>query len=141
VRFSITGTPATNDTFTIDRSVNKSIFETYQDIINALELPSSNGAVRSQMHSIINQSLLELDNDLTNIDRIRSGIGARLNAIEGQSEINESAGLQLETVRSSIEDLDYAEAISRFQQQLTGLEAAQKTYVQVQGLSLFDYIR
>jgi flagellar hook-associated protein 3 FlgL len=137
MRFSLTGTPAAGDTFTIEPSTNKSIFDTYTDIINALESPAGQG----QMHTILNQGLQELDNDMTNIDRIRSSVGSRLNAIEGQSEINESAGLQLRTVKSAIEDLDYAEAISRFQQQLTGLEAAQKTYIQIQGLSLFDYIR
>jgi flagellar hook-associated protein 3 FlgL len=141
LQFSIEGNPAAGDTFTITPSTNKSIFETYTDIINALESGTDDGAIRAQMHTILNQGLQELQTDLTNVDRIRSGIGARLNALDGQSEINESASLQLKTVKSAIEDLDYAEAISRFQQQLTGLEAAQKTYIQIQGLSLFDYIR
>jgi flagellar hook-associated protein 3 FlgL len=140
-QFSLEGEPAAGDTFSITPSTNKSIFDTYRDIANALESNSDDAAVRAQMHTILNQGLQELQTDLINVDRIRSGIGARLNALEGQSDINESAGLQLKTVKSAIEDLDYAEAISRFQQQLTGVEAAQKTYIQIQGLSLFDYIR
>jgi len=41
---------------------------------------------------------------------------------------------------SDIQDVDYAEAISRLNLQLTALQAAQQTYVKVQGLSLFNYL-
>ena len=41
---------------------------------------------------------------------------------------------------SAERDLDYAEATGRFNQELTGLEAAQSTFGRVQNLSLFDYI-
>ena len=141
VSVSIEGAPAVGDAFAVHQSQNKSIFDTYRDIINTLENDTGSAVNRGRLHTNLGQALQELDNDLTNVDRIRSSIGARLNALEGQSEINESAGLQIKTVKSAIEDLDYAEAISRFQQQLTGLDAAQKTYVQIQGLSLFNYIR
>ncbi|MES9965545.1 MAG: flagellin [Candidatus Sedimenticola sp. 20ELBAFRAG] len=43
--------------------------------------------------------------------------------------------------RSKIEDLDYAEAITRFSQLQTSLEAAQKTFITLQGLSLFNFLR
>ena len=46
----------------------------------------------------------------------------------------------MQTARSEVEDLDYAEAISRFQQQLLALEAAQQTFSKVQSLSLFNYL-
>ena len=141
ISVSIEGDPVAGDAFAVNQSQNKSIFDTYRDIINTLENDTGSAVNRGRLHTNLGQALQELDNDLTNVDRIRSSIGARLNALEGQSEINESAGLQIKTVKSAIEDLDYAEAISRFQQQLTGLDAAQKTYVQIQGLSLFNYIR
>ena len=38
------------------------------------------------------------------------------------------------------EDLDYAEAISRFNQQLTALQASQQAFLRVQDLSLFNYL-
>jgi flagellar hook-associated protein 3 FlgL len=44
-------------------------------------------------------------------------------------------------VRSSLEDLDYAEAISRFNQQLTALQASQQAFIKVQDLSLFNFLR
>jgi flagellar hook-associated protein 3 FlgL len=139
---SIEGTPAAGDTFTVASSTNQSIFETYQDLIGALELGGSNNPAQNALvHTRLNQALENLDQDLENISRIRSGIGARMNALDNQSEINSGLQLQLQTVKSSIEDLDYAEAIGRFQLQMTGLEAAQQTYVQIQGLSLFNFLR
>jgi flagellar hook-associated protein 3 FlgL len=142
VQVNIEGTPAAGDTFTVAPSTNQSIFETYQDLIGALELGGANNpAQNAQVHTRLNQALENLDQDLENISRIRSGIGARMNALDNQSEINSGLQLQLQTVKSSIEDLDYAEAIGRFQLQMTGLQAAQQTYVQIQGLSLFNFLR
>ena len=39
-----------------------------------------------------------------------------------------------------IRDLDYASAISRLEQQLNSLEAAQKAYTRTRSLSLFDIL-
>jgi flagellar hook-associated protein 3 FlgL len=39
-----------------------------------------------------------------------------------------------------LRDLDYAEAISRMNQQLTSLQAAQAAYTRIAQLSLFDYL-
>jgi flagellar hook-associated protein 3 FlgL len=47
---------------------------------------------------------------------------------------------QLELTRSTIEDLDYAEAASRLSQQSVTLQAAQQAFVRVQGLNLFNYL-
>jgi len=46
----------------------------------------------------------------------------------------------LQTVRSEIEDLDFAEAISRMTFQTTALQAAQQTFVRIQALNLFEFI-
>lgn len=67
-------------------------------------------------------------------------IGTRLNAVDNQSEVNASVQLIYETNLSSEQDLDYAEAIGRFDRQMLALQAAQQAYVKVQGLSLFNYI-
>ena len=63
-----------------------------------------------------------------------------MSQVDNQRNINESFTLQLQSTLSGVQDLDYAEAISRLNLQLTALEAAQQTYVKVQGLSLFNYL-
>jgi flagellar hook-associated protein 3 FlgL len=71
---------------------------------------------------------------------VRSRVGARLNAIYDQRNLNDSNLLQFQQAKSSVEDVDFAKAVSDLQQHLTGLQAAQQSYVKIQGLSLFNYL-
>ena len=80
-------------------------------------------------------------NALDNVTQVRTKAGARLASTEQQEGVNEDFILHFEMELSSLQDLDYAEAITRFNRQTTALQAAQQSYVQIQGLSLFDYIR
>ncbi len=84
--------------------------------------------------------LNDIDAAMNNIANAQSRIGSRLNAIDTQRNVNDSAVLQFEQTRSSLEGLDYAKAVSDLNLQMTGLQAAQQSYVKVQGLSLFNYL-
>ncbi len=84
--------------------------------------------------------LNDIDAAMNNIVNAQSRIGSRLNAIDTQRGVNDSAILQFEQTRSSLQDLDYAKAISDLNLQMTGLQAAQQSYVKVQGLSLFNFL-
>ena len=64
-----------------------------------------------------------------------------MNAIEDQKKANESFGVAVERVRSSLADLDYAEAISRFNQQLAALQASQQSFLKIQDLNLCNFLR
>jgi flagellar hook-associated protein 3 FlgL len=82
----------------------------------------------------------DIDAAIKNIANVRSRVGARLNAIDDQRNLNASNLLQFQQARSSVEDVDVAKAVSDLQQHLTGLQAAQQSYVKIQGLSLFNYL-
>lgn len=89
----------------------------------------------------------QIDNALNNIDRamdkiinVQTQIGGRINSIDSQKDDNESKSVYLQTVRSEIEDLDFAEAISRMTFQTTALQVSQQTFVKIQGLNLFQLI-
>ena len=107
----------------------RSIFETLQQLATKLESNDSVGSYISDLQ-------LALDNILES----RGKAGARLNAIDRQLDVNADLELNLETRRSEEQDLDYMEAIARFERQKLALEAAQKSFVQVKDLSLFNYI-
>jgi len=85
-------------------------------------------------------TLTRIDSALDSVLDTRASVGARLNTIENQKSANDSFSLVLQENRSSLEDLDYAEAISRFERQLLALQASQQSFVKVQGLSLFNYL-
>lgn len=140
IQTDISGTPVAGDTFTITPSSNQDVFTTVQNLITALELPVSSPETQADFYNIINSSFSEIDLVFESINRIRANIGARLNAIDDQSDVNSSFKLEMQITLSSVEDLDYTQAVVEMQTRLTALEAAQLAYTRIQGLSLFDYI-
>ena len=87
------------------------------------------------------EALSDIDTALGSLLNLRAKVGARMNAIDDQKDANDAFDLAVTTVRSALEDLDYAEAISRFNQQLTALQAAQQSFIKIQDMSLFNFMR
>ncbi len=88
-------------------------------------------------------SATTIDNLRFGIDKmlsVRADVGARLNAVDVEASVSETRALQVETTLSSVQDLDYTEAVAQLNLQLAGLQAAQQSYVRIQGLSLFNYL-
>jgi flagellar hook-associated protein 3 FlgL len=85
-------------------------------------------------------TLTDIDTAMDKMLAVRAEVGSRLRAVDDQRGTNESFGLVLEKERADLVDLDYAEAISRFNQQLLALQASEQVFAKVQGLSLFDYL-
>ena len=139
-RVTIQGSPEPGDQFTVAPSGKQDLFATYRELAVALEAPVSDGASRARLNNAMNRGLLDLDQGLGRLLEIQTSLGARMKSTETQSRVNEDQLLQLRTALSEIQDLDYAEAISRFNLQQTALQAAQQTFVQVQRLSLFNFL-
>lgn len=137
---TVTGTPADGDTFSVRSSEYQDIFQTLQNFITALETPVTNPTEKALLNNEIGRFIGDVDQAMDNILTVRASVGARLNAVDGQRYINDDQLLQTTQVISSIEDLDYAEATSRLNMEMAGLEAAQQSYIKVQGLSLFNYL-
>jgi flagellar hook-associated protein 3 FlgL len=111
------------------------------DLITTLEDPTFDAASRARLNNDVGLALENLDQSLGRVLELRTRVGARLNTIESQGIVDEERMLALKTTLSQVEDLDYAEAVSRFSLQQVALEAAQQAYVQMSRLSLFDFIR
>jgi len=140
IQTSINGTPAAGDTFVIAPSANQDIFQTVKNIIDTLETSASSPVTRSDLRNDLSRGLVSLDQGMENISNIRSGIGARLNNIDSQKDSNETFKLQTEIALSLIQDLDFAEATGRLKLQEVGLQAAQQSFVRIQGLTLFNFL-
>ncbi|WP_434150607.1 flagellar hook-associated protein FlgL [Methylocaldum gracile subsp. desertum] len=91
-------------------------------------------------HDAASAALNDIDAALQNILDTRASVGARLNALDEQEDVHDKFIIDTQANLSEIEDLDYAEAISRYNIQFVALQAAQQAYVKVQGLSLFNYL-
>lgn len=85
-------------------------------------------------------AIADLDAAIGRVLDTRAKVGARVAAIEDQRSSNDALDLAVSQVKSSMEDLDYAEAISRFNQQLVGLQASQQAFMKIQNLSLFNFL-
>lgn len=85
-------------------------------------------------------SLDDISRSLDKVLFARASVGTRLSALDRQEEVNSDSILEMTSVLSATEDLDYAEAISRFSQQSVSLQAAQQTFTQIKKLSLFNYM-
>jgi flagellar hook-associated protein 3 FlgL len=85
-------------------------------------------------------SLDDISKSMDRIINVQSSLGVRLNVLDQQENMNADHVLNMKTVLSETEDVDYAEAISRFSFQSTALQAAQQAFVQVQKLSLFNLL-
>lgn len=112
----------------------QAIFQTIDDFATALN--NNNVSVAPNNGDFLSN----MDTAMEQVFGARTDVGARLNAIDQQRAVNEASIASLETNRSQLADLDYAEAITRLNQQSVGLQAAQQAYVKVQGLSLFNFI-
>lgn len=91
-------------------------------------------------HKQLDEILTDLDAALGSVLDARTSVGIRMNALDGQEAQNEKFVLDTKTVLSSTQDLDYADAISKFQTQTTALQVAQQTFAKVKALSLFNYL-
>lgn len=140
-RVELSGVPAAGDVVTVEPAGSQSVFSMLDDLATALETDWTTDAGGAQLNQSTGRALQNLDQGLSAFIDLRAKVGARLNAIDTQALVDEDNKLQLESTLSVIEDLDYAEAISRFSVQQAALQAAQQTYAQVGGLSLFDFIR
>ena len=71
---------------------------------------------------------------------LRSQVGEVLNHADMVEGRIAAPSLSAQTERSNAEDLDMVQALSRFEAQQTGYQAALKAYASVQRLSLFDFL-
>jgi len=83
----------------------------------------------------------ELDTLLGGLSMARANIGSGLKGIDQQTGVIEDTVLNLKTTLSSVEDLDYASAITKMNQQMLSLEAAQSSFAKISQLNLFNYIK
>lgn len=137
---SITGQPQAGDEFTLTGSTSQDLFSMVEALATALATDRNSPEQRAAQRNEVNVAIANIDQALDHMVNKQAGIGARIQSVERQTDINSGASVQLQESLSEIQDLDYAEAISRMNQQLLGLQAAQQAFSKVNSLSLFNYL-
>jgi flagellar hook-associated protein 3 FlgL len=136
--FRISGAPASGDSFTVQPSASSlSVFESLDRAIGEL---SSTGRSTAQIAQGTTDALRDIDQSMSLLQGARAVAGEMLVRIDGETGRLADQKLANQEQRSAAEDLDMTEAISKFQNQQTGYDAALKSYSMVQRLSLFQYL-
>jgi len=138
---NVRGTPAANDTFSIERAHTEDLFTTVASLAAALESTTITPAQRAQFNSEMARILVQLDTAQDRVLGVRSDVGSRLATLDTAKTARADQEVELQRITSELRDVDYAEAITRMNQQLVGLQAAQQSYSRIAQLSLFDYLR
>lgn len=91
--------------------------------------------------------LTHMQRGLSEVDTLNYGIseataqaGADLKVVDAQRQVLDEVTLRLKTTLSSVQDLDYTEAITRMNRDQLALEAAQSSFAKISKLSLFNYL-
>jgi len=140
MQVTISGPPANGDRFTLAPATSQSVFETIADLIATLEAGATTPLGRTQLANGLNRGLADVDQALEHLLTVRAEMGAGLRELETLAVGNEGQQLLHDQTLSRLQDLDYNAALSDFARQQLALEAAQKSFIQVTGLSLFDYL-
>lgn len=113
------------------------LFDVVADFIATLEQPvPKEGGLREAL----TVGLDGLDRGLDRVLNVRAGVGAHTVELEQLRLISDETDLQLRTMLAIYQEIDYAEAVSRFARQQTMLQAAQQTFMKISGLTLFSYL-
>ncbi len=135
LQVNVGGAPAAGDRFEVFVA-SKNVFENFALFVDTLEKPGAGGAA-----SGVAFALGTFDNALDNVLKIRAQTGSQMVEVEQLQTIGSDVDLQYATTLSDLEDVDYAEAISRLTQQQAFLQAAQQSFMRISSLSLFNFLQ
>jgi flagellar hook-associated protein 3 FlgL len=137
--FTVKGTPADGDSFSLAPSTpSLSVFQALDDAIATLKDPS---ASTGQAAQAVNSGLRDVDAVMGHLQAARAEAGSALTRLDAIDSRDQDRTLWAKSVQSDAEDADMVQAISEFQNQQTGYQAALQSYASVQRMSLFDYIK
>lgn len=136
----VSGAPDDGDSMTVSPALpgKQSLFTTLSDLINLLETPAADAASKANLTHGLAVASGTLANALDSVLTVRASVGSRLKEIDSLDSAGEDRDIQYAASISALVDLDYVKAISDLTKQKITLEAAQKSFVQISGLSLFD---
>jgi len=139
VDVTLSGNPLPGDSFVLNAQEEISIFDTVNSAIAWME--QGTVSVDQEQHQVdYNTVLTQINSAMSHISSRRVDSGVRLQVLDNQKNRHLDAELSTSSNKGKIEDLDFAKAISEFEQAKIALQASQQAFSKVQGLTLFNYI-
>ena len=120
---------------TVFQGGGQDMFKTLNDLITQLNTPGTTG-LSAALATANNNLVLALNN----VSSVRASVGSRLQELDALDSAGSDKNLQYSQTLSNLQDLDYTQALTDLSKQQMTLEAAQKSFVQTSGLSLFKLL-
>ena len=136
----ISGKPGDQDSFGVAPSAKESLFTTVTNLIGALRTSGNGDAGQARLANNLSSASSILSTAYDNVLSVTAEVGARMKELDYLASSGDDLDLQYSATLSDLQDLDMVKTVSLFTQQQITLQAAQKTFTQVSGLSLFNYI-
>ncbi|WP_028304766.1 flagellar hook-associated protein FlgL [Oceanospirillum maris] len=130
-------TTVTGDSFTLRVNNEK------QDMLTGMQRFAEtleNYSGEDYQKDLLSSSLDDVDSWLNSVEVARTEHGTRRNGVDAIGQNNASVEIFLKEQVSTLEDIDWASAMSEFILQKTALEASQQTFSKISSLSLFNYM-
>lgn len=143
IAITLEGEPAAGDELSIGRAADMEpdLFATLQRAIAALDKPAETPADQAALRNTLNTSMRELDNALDNVLTVRASAGARLNELDIVDSSSSTRLLNYEQTLSDLLDVNVVKAVAEYSLRQMGLEASQRVFVDIKGMSLGNFIR
>ncbi len=136
----IKGDPNNGDSVTVEPSAKQSIFTTLTDLLQTLRTPATGATGQANLTNGLTKAHENLDAAFENVLTVRASLGSRMKELDYLDSAGDDLDIQYTSALSNLQDLDLIKAISQFSQQEMSLQAAQKTFKTMSGLSLFNYL-
>lgn len=141
LRMRIDGAPEIGDSFDIGQAGTRDVFATINNLIGALETDAVTQAEKAARQNTLQAAMRDVTRASEKMIDARAAGGAQLSAIDDAGAVRDANGVTIKATLSELRDLDYAEAITRYQLESTALKTAQTVFTRMQGSSLFDLLR
>jgi len=140
---TISGTPSAGDSFTVTQAnqAGTDVFATIDSAIAALETPvQGDQAAAATLQNQLSTAMTQMSNAFGNVTTIQASVGGRENELQALQTVTSTSSLQVQDNLTNLTGTDMISAITQFEQLQNALSASQKSFVQMQNLSLFQYI-
>ena len=142
---TLKGEPADGDRIDVGKAenMNTDLFKTFEKALAVLDQPAGSDAEKAARANTINTAMREFDNSLDNVLTVRASVGSRLQELNVVDAVADNRQLNYtKTYSNLIGDLsdpaNFAEVVSQYSLRQVSLQAAQKAFVDIKGMSLFD---
>jgi flagellar hook-associated protein 3 FlgL len=140
-QFTLQGTPAAGDIFTIAPAKNQSLFQTVQQMSTLLSQGGSGGAPGAQFDQGMNNILSNFNQGLTRLLTGQAAVGSSLAQINAVSQTNSTQQTNDAITQNGLISANLPAVATAFEQGSTALQAALGAFSAIQGMNLFTTLK